>query len=263
MFNQLYDKLFFLPDGVILLIGAASFGAIGGLIAFLSYRFWFQRSSSHSQHEEKLADTAHNSLLGIIAFIVALSTTSVFSNLAKTEEAVRREGLEISRLGRELDALGQSGDQAKRALSAYARTVANDEWPRLARKPNSLSPVVQQNVDDLWKGIRAAQRDLGGSNSNARDDLSKYLMAIEQLREDRLAAATNSIPDVFWLCIFLFFAVECFLSGRNSFKRYGIQINMIHMATLGLLIALIMIVDNPFRGETSVSSDIILNALQK
>ncbi len=248
------------PDLAILAISAVAFGCVGGFIAFLSGRFWFPRWPQHGPFEDRLADAAHTSLLGFSAFVLALLISNGFSSLSKTEAAAREEATDIYRLGRELDALGPATRDTKQALVAYARNVAEDEWPRLARLPNSLSPRVQQNLDDLWAGVRSVQRGLDPANP-ARDNLSEFVKRIEILRAERLSATTDNIPNVFWLVLVLFVATASFLSGRETPKRFGMQVNLIHMAAIGLAVGLVIVLTNPFRGETSISPEIIGRAL--
>jgi hypothetical protein len=250
-----------LPDPAILALSALAFGLLGGAVALLSNRLWFRRWSGHTPFEDRLADTAHTSLLGFSVFVLALLITSGFSSLSRTEEAARREALQIQRLGRELDALGPSGLEAKRALVSYSRDVAGDEWARLARAPKSLSPLVQTDLTDLWRSIRAIQRNADAASPNVRDELGQDLAQIETLRAGRLSAATNDIPAVFWLILILFVAAASLLAGREAPKRFGMQVNLIHMSAIGLAVGLVVILDDPFRGETSVTPAIIRDAL--
>ncbi|MFO1115479.1 MAG: DUF4239 domain-containing protein [Beijerinckiaceae bacterium] len=249
-------------DFALLAFAAILFGALGALVAYLASVFWFRRWTQRSAQEDKLADTAHTSLLGFAAFVLALAITNVFSNFARTEEAVRLEALEIRRLDRELEPLGAAATDARKALVAYVADVAKDEWPRLALRPNSLSPRAEQDLDDVWRGVRATQAAIGPDQSHLRDTLSLTLTQIEKARAGRLAAATNSIPDVFWPVIVAFVVAASFMSGRNAHKTFGMQMNVLHMSAVGIVIALIMILDNPFRGETSVPAEMIATALK-
>lgn len=245
-----------------LALAAVLLGAIGAIVAYLSNILWFRRWPNRTAQEEKLADTAHTSLLGFAAFVLALAITNVVTNLAKTEDAVRLEGLQVRLLDRELASLETpAAAQARRALATYVADVASDEWPRLARRPNSLSPLAEKDLDEAWTGVRATQRALGPDQTHVRDTLGLHMMQIEQSRIGRLAAATNSIPDVFWPVIFAFVVAASFMSGRNAHKTFGMQMNVLHMSAIGVVIALIMILDNPFRGDTSVPSDLISGAL--
>jgi hypothetical protein len=248
-----------LPDLAILGLSALVFALIGGAIAFLSSRLWFGRWPQHSAFEDKLADTAHTGLLGLSAFVLALMISNGVSSLARTQESVGEEAVNIYRLGRELDALGPPAHDAREALDAYARNVAGDEWKRLANLPNALSPAAQRNLDDLWTGVRAAQRAMDPSNPS-RPDLAKYTSRIETLREARLAAATSNIPNIFWAILLLFVAAASFFAGREAPKRFGAQVNMIHMAGIGLAVGLVIVLNTPFRGQTSINSAIIRDA---
>lgn len=88
------------------------------------------------------------------------------------------------------------------------------------------------------------------------------LRQIDTLRTSRLAAATISIPKIFWVILLLFVAAASFLSGREAPKRFGLQVNLIHMAAIGLAVGLVIVLNNPFRGQTSVDPAIIRNAVK-
>ena len=252
-----------LSDRAILAIAALSFGVVGGSIAFLANRFWFRNWPMHAAFDDKLGEAAHTSMLGFSAFILALLITNGLSTLAATDQSVRAEGTNIYRLGRELDALGPSGEPAKQALASYAQNVAHDEWRRLSTLPVSLSPLAQKNLDDLWiaiRAIQAKQAETAPSRSDYRSDLSKYASQIETFRSARLSAATLNIPDDFWILLILFVVAASVLSGRETAQRFGIQINMMHMSAIGLAIGMVVVLDNPFRGETSIGPEIIEHA---
>jgi hypothetical protein len=252
-----------LSDGAILALAALSFGLVGGMIAFLANRLWFRKWPRHSAYDDKLGEGAHASMLGFSAFILALLITNGLSTLSETDKAVRAEATSIYRLGRELDALGPSADAAKQALASYQQNVAKDEWRRLATIPTSLSPLAEKNLDDLWTAIRAIQEkqaEIAPARSDYRSDLSKLTSQIETFRSGRLSAATLNIPDDFWILLVLFVFAGSVLSGRETAQRFGIQINMMHMSALGLAIGMVIVLDNPFRGDTSVGPEIIEHA---
>ncbi len=251
-------------DPAILAISALSFGLVGGLVAFLANRLWFRRWPKHGPFDEKLAESAHTSMLGFSAFVLALLITNGLTTLAETDKAVRLEATTVYSLGRELDALGASAGAAKQALASYAQNVAQDEWPLLGRMPPSLSPLAQKNLDDLWAGVRSIQENLAKTapaRTDYRNDLSTYTSRIETSRSGRLSAATINIPDDFWVILLLFVVAASFLSGRETQKPFGMQINVMHMSAIGLAIGLVIVLDNPFRGETSIGPEIIGHAL--
>jgi len=93
------------------------------------------------------------------------------------------------------------------------------------------------------------------ASNPARSDLAADLRQIENLRTSRLAAATINIPKVFWVILLL-------LVGREAPKRFGLQVNLIHMAAIGLAVGLVIVLNNPFRGQTSVDPAIIRDAVK-
>ena len=76
-----------------------------------------------------------------------------------------------------------------------------------------------------------------------------------------MSISTSNIPGIFWLILVVFVAVTSFLAGRETSKRFGIQVNIIHMAAIGLAVGLVVVLDNPFRGQTSIEPTAIANAL--
>lgn len=250
-----------LPDLAILAVAALAFALFGRAVAWLSNRLWFRRWPQRGPFDDKLADTAHTSLLGLSAFVLALMITNGLASLAKTEDAVRQEGVSIYRLDRELGALGPQAGAAKAALVAYARHVADDEWRRLATVPNTLSPLAQADLDALWAELRALQRSLDPSDP-ARGDLARSAERIEILRASRLANSTSNIPQVFWLILMTFVAAASFFAGREAPKRFGMRVNMVHMAAIGLAVGLVVVLDNPFRGQTRIDPASIGNSLE-
>ncbi|MGZ5908413.1 MAG: bestrophin-like domain [Reyranella sp.] len=251
-----------LHDLVILAIAAAVFGAAGAVISFVAHHAWFRFWPVRSGADNQLSDTVQTSLLAFSAFILALSVTNVFGNLAKAEESAMQEALDLTRLDRELGALGNAAKTARQTLADYTRHVSTDEWRTLSKELPKLSPLAQHDMDALWTEIRAIQRNEAVAPAQIRDALNSYLMRLEQFRAERLAAATNSIPSIFWFVIILFVAAASFMNGRNTLRRFGVHLIVIHMSAIGILVALIVIVDNPYRGATSVSSSIIADAVR-
>jgi hypothetical protein len=96
----------------------------------------------------------------------------------------------------------------------------------------------------------------------ARGDLGTDVAQIETLRTSRLAAAKSNIPNIFWVILLLLVAAASFLSGREAPKRFGLQVNLIHMAAIGLAVGLVIVLNNPFRGQTSIDPAIIRDALK-
>ncbi|MDQ2084352.1 DUF4239 domain-containing protein [Xanthobacteraceae bacterium Astr-EGSB] len=261
MLDYLYNIVPLVPDVVVLLVCGAVFGVLGLLISKAAYFLWFSHWKTPTSHEDKIADTVHASLLGIIAFFLALVTTSDFGSFNKADSLATTEALQVSRIDRELEGLGELGLEGRRVLARYVAHVVEDEWPRLAGRPQSLSPLAKRDLEQLWREIRAVQKRLGPEMGSLRSDLSSLVASVEEARIGRLSASISAVPDVFWIMMMTFFVAASALSGRKVIKGHGMQINMLYMCAFGLIVGINIIIDNPFDGQTSVKPDRIVRAL--
>lgn len=261
--DLLYNVSLRVPDLLILLVCALVFGMAGVLVAKLSYWLWWSRVPERKEAKSDMGDGVHSSILALIGFLLALITTSELSSFSNTDKQITHESLEITRIDRDLTLLGQQGDEARRLLRGYVESVATDEWPRLARRPQSLSPSAEQNLNALWTEVRRLQLIIRENSPNIASDLSSYTHKIEEARLSRLSASINSIPDIVWVMIGLFLLSACVLAGRHHLSRYAMQVLFIQMSGLGIIIALNIIIDNPFGGDTSLTPDRLVAAVSR
>ena len=91
--------------------------------------------------------------------------------------------------------------------------------------------------------------------------MADYTHKIEDARISRLSASVNGIPDVVWVMMALFFVSACVLAGRHKMSRYAMQVVFIQMSALGIILALDIIIDNPFGGDTSLTPDRLVAAV--
>ena len=245
-------------DSTLLMGGALITGSVALIIAWLSRYLIFRRGSDKWTDHAKLADLVHGSLLAFTVFTLALVLTDVRSNLGKTLDATLREASILHRLDAELQmAGGAEAQSARQDLRRYVEVISHAEWQSLAAPVPKLSPEADQAVKSLRLGVRKT----ANANPDAASALSGYLNQAEDLRYGRLESATKSVPNVFWWIIFAFLMGAMILNGRQSLDLTSGLLIVLHMAGIGLVLALIVIMDQPFRGETSVPSKPISHAL--
>ena len=261
MIDFLYNLSLAVPDLLILIGCAILFGVLGVAIAQASHWLWWSRMAGDRDPARDAGDGVHSSILALIAFLMALITTSELASFGNADRGITQEALSITRLDRELASIGAEGAAGQEALRRYVESVAQDEWPRLAERPQSLSPVSEQYLGQLWAEIRRLQPIVKNINPNLGSDLSDYVEKVEEARISRYSASVNTIPDVVWLMIGLFFVSACVLAGRHRLTRYAMQVVFIQMSALGVILALCIIIDNPFGGDTSLTPDRLLSAI--
>jgi len=145
----------FLSDAAILAVSAIVFALLGGGIALATNWLWFRRWSQRSAFEDKLANTAHASLLGLSAFVLALLITNGVSSLARTDEMVRLEGVAVYRLNRELARSARRLTTPDR-LSSPIPTMSPATNGRVSQPCRTLSRRSFKRISTIF-GARSAR----------------------------------------------------------------------------------------------------------
>ena len=154
-------------DFALLAFAAILFGALGALSSRERLR-WFRRWTQRSAGGQARGHGAHQPA-GFAASSRPRRSPMSFQFRAR-KKAVRLEALEIRRLDRELEPLGAAATDARKALVAYASPTSRKTNGRAWRfAPNSPSPRAEQDLDDVWRGVRATQAAIGPDQSYLRD----------------------------------------------------------------------------------------------
>jgi hypothetical protein len=244
-------------DAAILLGGVISTAALALVLALISRRLLFSPRDEALESHSKLADVVHGSLLAFTVFVLALVLNEVRSNLGKADDAELREASVIARLSRDLKALGT--DDAVAAIECvkdYVRSAVSTEWKTLARH----SPSLADETDRAMASLVAQVNKVAANNSAAASTLRGYMEKLEDLRQSRLENATKSVPSVFWWVLAVFIVGAMIMNGRHRMDAFGMTLIAFHMGAIGLVVGLILVMDSPFRGETSVSPAALMKA---
>lgn len=245
-------------DVALLLKGAAITGVAALAIAWASRYLIFSKGDEGLENRSQLADLVHGSLLAFTVFELALVLADVRANLGETLDSTLREASIISRLDTELqEAGGPESSLAGQDLRSYVEAVVTYDWPKLAERV----PKLSREADLALKSLRSSGRAAARANPDSTSAISAFLTEIEDFRFGRLERATKSIPTVFWWIISAFLVGAMVMNGRLASDRVSRSMVFLHMAGIGLVLALIAVMDQPFRGQTSISSDPIARAL--
>ena len=106
----------------------------------------------------------------------------------------------------------------------------------------------------------AQVNSVAADNPEAASALRAYVDKLEELRQSRLESATKSVPPVFWWVMAVFIVGAMIMNGRHKLDAFGLTLIAFHMGAIGLVVALILVMDAPFRGETSVSPASLVRA---
>ncbi len=222
----------------------------GVLIAFLSNRFFFGNQNLDS---DALLEMVEKSIFAFLVFLLAITLGDVRSNFSKAEDSVVSEALEVRQYLHLLDLQkGSFTDEQKRHLSNYLKAVVNDEWRSLAQATPSLSAAAEQSVLGLRRSVRNNVQESGLSSYTEK--ILNSLTKLENSRLLRYQLATASSPRIFWLYIAILMLLGCVAAGRTKLDTRRAGVLAAYFGALGMVVGLIMILDQPFRGETSISN---------
>jgi Protein of unknown function (DUF4239) len=244
-------------DAVILGVGVISTAALALVLAGISRRLLFSSRDDALETHSKLADLVHGSLLAFSVFVLALVLTEVRSNLGKADDAELREASVIARLSRDLKTVGtDDASAAGERIKDYVRSAVSAEWMTLAQHEPSLS----EETDRAMASLVAQVNKVASDNPASANTLRSYLDKLEDLRQSRLESATKAVPPVFWWVMAVFIVGAMIMYGRHKLDAFGMTLIAFHMGAIGLVVALILVMDAPFRGETSVSPAALVRA---
>jgi hypothetical protein len=244
-------------DLTVLLVIAGGFVLTAIGVAEIAYRVFFVHHIDEVDPHAKLLDLVHSSLLAFVAFMLVISVTDVRANFARADDAVSREAMHIAAFDREIGEQDPAWAAPTRALlRRYVEAVTGDEWARLGTAQPSLSAQAQTFLD----GLRVALRTVPASETE-RTVLRGYHDGLELDRAARYERATRSIPKIFWVLIGGFLAGAMMMNGRYRPSVLTRTLVAVHFAAIGMSVALIFILDAPFRGETSIAPTELLLAL--
>jgi hypothetical protein len=188
---------------------------------------------------------------------LSFSLVQAIGQFRTADVNVTREAANVYQLDRALNGASSMTDTrpARLALRAYVRHLVSHEWPALhegheSRETTQALLRVQQAVDAMLETMPSEVR--------FSNDIDKNLDEMQDDRATRLGIAHGGLPAVMWSVLAalftLLFACAAFLQG--SATRHPLPI--LYIAGLGLLSALLFIMDRPFQGELSVSPSALI-----
>jgi hypothetical protein len=189
---------------------------------------------------------------GLALGLIAVATWESYSQV---DGVVSTEAAAVASLYRDLDGYPQPlrGD-AERMLREYTRTVIDKEWP--AHKQGVALEDGDVSLDKLENAVMAFEP------KTERDKIIhaaviRSLDTVVDQRRLRLEAVGTGLPIALWSVV-LFGAILnialSYLFWVDNFKLHALLVGMM-VVFIGLLVFLTAAMDNPFRGEVSISPD--------
>jgi hypothetical protein len=189
---------------------------------------------------------------GIVLGLVAVGAWDTFNSASGRAEK------EASALAAFYRVITQLPDPHKTELQditrSYVVQVVEKAWPqqRQGIAPRGGDPIITKLADRLYK--------VPANTPNVEITLtaaSNAFTAVVEARRARIASVNEALPSSLWWVIIAGTMINIVMTWMLSIKnlRLDIAVNLLMAMLMGSVLAFVVAMDNPYRGEVSVGPD--------
>jgi hypothetical protein len=241
------------PTSTVGALFAVVFVVVTWAATFALRRFlhpWFHRD----RRANEMVGFVLSSYSVLYGILIGLIAVAAYQNFGTVSDLVTKEASSLGALYSDLSGYAQpTRERLQGDLREYTRSEIERDWPLQQRGivPAEGTHRLRQFTDDLLSFEPAQMRDEVVHAETLRQ-VNNYM----DLRRSRLNSVTVGIPPVLWWVVGIGAVLAVLLVAMLDME---IHVHLILGAALslflGLVIFLIAAMDNPFRGEVSVTSD--------
>jgi hypothetical protein len=248
-FYWVYD----LPNWLFAVLAMSAFVAFSTIGLWISRRLVLRWFGGHPYNDvvSFYLSTA-GVFYGITLGLIAVGTFTTFTEI---DRGVSREAAAIGALYRNAGAYPEPArGELRRLMEDYTRFVIDEEWPK--QRQGALPPEGAERVTRLQETLGAFDPATEREKILHAEALNQYNRMMEE-RRMRLQSVRSGLPLTMYMVVIAGAALNIMVSWLFVVKifRLHVFLNMLMAALLGLLVYLIAVMDNPFRGEFSVGPD--------
>jgi hypothetical protein len=249
LFYWIYDY----PTSKVATLFAVVFVVVTWAATFVLRRYlhpWFHRD----RRANEMVGFVLSSYSVFYGILIGLIAVAAYQNFGTVSDLVTREASSLGALYRDLSGYPQPDrERLQGDLREYTRSEIERDWPQQQRGivPSEGTHRLRQFTEDLLTFRPADLRDEVVHAETLRQ-VNNYM----DFRRSRLNSVTVGIPPVLWWVVGIGAVIALLLVAMLDME---IHVHLILGAALsmflGLVIFLIAAMDNPFRGEVSVTPE--------
>jgi hypothetical protein len=198
-------------------------------------------------------------MLGVVAalfgLILAFVIIIAYENFLDANSNVRQEADALSSIVRVSDAFPEpGGGNVRRAVGAYARSVVDDEWPRM--HDGTDSDNARESLNGIFAAFRTVKPD-SVMSTGFYDDSVRQLNAALDARRDRIETATGGLPrDIAVLIIFSTVVIVAYAVLVGSPNFWFHVLGPVAIAVV-VAVSLVVLIDltYPFSGDVALTPE--------
>ena len=224
-------------------------------ISYLGLRLvrkWYNEDTLRQNHE--VGGFIFNAFGLIYAVLIAFVVFATWTEYDDSKKNVDSEAIELSDVFHNSKALpDEYRKQVIQIMKQYSENVMNDEWKLL----ESGMPSVKASEDftKLWTYLTTLDRQQI-KNEIAYQETLKHMSDAGERRRTRIFDSNNNSPVIIWVVLLFGAAVTVIYTYFFYAKNIRHQFIMTSALTIlnTLILYMILLLDNPFRGYMKVDS---------
>jgi uncharacterized protein DUF4239 len=202
----------------------------------------------------------HNDVAGFIiavvgvlyAVLLAFVVVVTWQDFGNAQEVATNEAQEVAGLYRDASVFGAQGVAVQHALEEYARSVINQEWLAMSAHQHE-SRATEERLNEVWRAYHEI-RPTGEREQTFYSESIRRLNELDSTRDDRLNAATASLPGVLWGVLIAGAIITIGFTYFFGLSNLWANVLMVTAlaAMVGLTLFLIFSLDLPYSGDLAV-----------
>ncbi len=257
-FYWIYD----LPNWLLCSLMVATIVGLSLAGLFITRPFVRRLLGGSSQHNDLVSYflSAMGVFYGLALGLIAVAT---WEDYTEVDAVVTAEAAALSSLYRDFDGYPQPlRGNLEVALRDYTRTVIEKEWP--AHKQG----VALEEGDQILERLENELMNFEPTREREKIVHAEVLHSLDTVldqRRLRLQAVSTGLPAALWSVVLIggiLNGLLTYLFWIENVKLHALAVSIL-ACFIALLIFLTAAMDNPFRGEFSVNSDVFKTVLDK
>jgi hypothetical protein len=243
-----------IPNWQLCLVIEAAFGGVA-LVGFYLTRPLVRRLLNGSGKHNDITSYFITGVAVLYGLTLGLIAVGTWQNFSDADSKASKEANSLGALYRDLDGYPpELRLEAERMLREYVQVVISKEWP--AHRKGESSDAGDLLLEELENKLMAFE-PATETKKIAHMEAIKSLSAVTQNRVYRLQSVNTALPGVLWAVVLLGAVINIALT-----YLFWVENGLLHAllivafaCTLAMLIFLTAAMDNPYRGEFSVSTE--------
>jgi hypothetical protein len=196
--------------------------------------------------------SCHGVLYGILLGLIAVGT---YQNYSDVEQTVDREASALAALGRDVSSYPETiRGELQALLREYCRYVIEEAWP--IQRRGMIPEGGTARVSAFQQKLMTFEPATKGQEILHAATVHQFNSFVE-IRRQRLHHVTTGLPAVLWYVVAVGAVLGIVLTWLFTIDRLSVHLAVAGILSLltALVVFLIAAMDNPFRGDVSVSPE--------